>query len=147
MTTATQPAPSPPPLAQKPSVSGAASVSKKKKKSKKVVPDNSNYASVEAIYPIEVKSSIGRGRHALAARRISEGTLVSAETATAFVVRTSCLYQFCQNCLRPSKVEDSVRQVVDPQTGKPVPGRTQQVQVAKITCRDCDMAAYCSDEC
>ncbi|KAJ1916237.1 hypothetical protein H4219_003905 [Mycoemilia scoparia] len=141
MTTATQPTMSP-----NHGSSADAASKKKKSKGKKVLADNSNYASVENSYPLKVRSSHGRGRHALAASRIKEGTLLCAEQATSFVIRSHCLYQFCHGCLKQSKIEEVRRNILDA-SGKPIPGRTQKVQVAKVTCSSCDMVAYCSDAC
>ncbi|KAI8335584.1 hypothetical protein BC941DRAFT_472239 [Chlamydoabsidia padenii] len=97
---------------------------KKKKKTKKSLPIpeiNEYYAEAMKRYPVSLRTSKAKGRHAVASQPLEEGTTVCLEKATGFVVRSDYMDQQCHICL------DDL--------------------VTKMACSDCKMIYYCSQAC
>jgi hypothetical protein len=97
---------------------------KKKKKSKKsaVVPEiNDYYTNTMKPYPVTLRATKAKGRHAVASEPLEEGTTVCLEKATGFVVRSAFIDQQCHICL------DDL--------------------TTKMACSDCKLIYYCSQAC
>ncbi|KAI9255497.1 hypothetical protein BY458DRAFT_480508 [Sporodiniella umbellata] len=91
----------------------------KKKKTTTEIP--AFYTQAFKNYPVQLKQTKAKGRHAVASEALSEGITVSMETAAAFVVRSEFLDQHCHSCL--TDLDDS-----------------------KKGC-ECGTAFYCSNNC
>lgn len=98
--------------------------SKKKKNKKTVVLENINpfYEKAFTDYPVQLKNTKAKGRHAVAAKELPEGVTVSLETATAFVVRSDFIDQNCHTCLADLPSD-------------------------KVRCTHCPLSFYCSKAC
>ncbi|ORE06692.1 SET domain-containing protein, partial [Rhizopus microsporus var. microsporus] len=106
------------------SVEEKPSSKKKKNKKKTVVPETINpfYEKAFTDYPVQLKNTKAKGRHAVAARELPEGVTVSLETATAFVVRSEFIDQNCHTCLADLSSD-------------------------KVRCAHCPLSYYCSKTC
>ncbi|KAJ1800030.1 hypothetical protein LPJ59_001407, partial [Coemansia sp. RSA 2399] len=124
----------------------AAAQAGKKKKAKKTVADNTKYLGVEKVMPISVKSSHAKGRHAVAAKALPAGTLVTMERASAIIVRNQSFVNLCHCCLGSIQLVAQTRPKVDEQ-GKQIEGQVERISVPPSSCTKCKMAAYCSDTC
>ncbi|KAG1466671.1 hypothetical protein G6F56_004642 [Rhizopus delemar] len=94
---------------------------KNDKKKKNVGEIHPFYKEAFNNYPVHLKQTKAKGRHAVASEALSEGVEVSQETAAAFVVRSEFLNQHCHSCLAD---------LVTPKS-----------------CSGCSMAYYCSSAC
>ncbi|KAG0162657.1 hypothetical protein DFQ28_001000 [Apophysomyces sp. BC1034] len=94
---------------------------KKKSKKKKAPQVDSYYERALEGYPVSLRSTKTKGRHAVAMGDINEGTTVCLERATGFVVRSNYVDQQCHVCL--------------------------QTLSTKLMCSDCKKAYYCSQRC
>ncbi|KAI8093892.1 uncharacterized protein BX664DRAFT_379003 [Halteromyces radiatus] len=95
---------------------------KKKKNKKKIVQDiDDYYLKTMMPYPVTLKATKTKGRHAVASCTIDQGTTVCLEKATAFVVRSDYIDQQCHVCLDDLST--------------------------KMMCSDCKMVYYCSQTC
>ncbi|CAO3589910.1 unnamed protein product [Absidia cylindrospora] len=72
-------------------------------------------------YPVSLKITKAKGRHAISSKALDEGTTVCLEKATGFVVRSDYMDQQCHICL------DDL--------------------TTKMACSDCKMVYYCSQGC
>ncbi|KAJ2540184.1 hypothetical protein EV175_006262, partial [Coemansia sp. RSA 1933] len=124
----------------------AAAQASKKKKAKKTVADNTKYLGVEKVMPISIKSSHAKGRHAIAAKDLPAGTLVTVERASAIIVRNQSFVNLCHCCLGPIQLKAQTRPKVDEQ-GKQIEGQVERINVPPSSCTQCKMAAYCSESC
>lgn len=82
------------------------------------------YQKVLAKYPVLLRHTKAKGRHAAASRNLDQGVTVCQEQATAFVVRSEYIDQQCHVCL-------------------------ESLAAAKraMMCQDCKKAFYCSNAC
>ncbi|KAI7860712.1 hypothetical protein BDC45DRAFT_600531 [Circinella umbellata] len=98
---------------------------KKKKKSAAasgpIEPINPYYEQVMQTYPVLLRSTKAKGRHATASKQLDEGTTIFYEQATAFVVRSDYIDEHCHVCL--------------------------DLITTKMMCSDCQKSFYCSKEC
>ncbi|KAJ2159200.1 hypothetical protein GGF46_003209 [Coemansia sp. RSA 552] len=120
----------------------AAAAGKKKKK----VADNTKYQGVEAVMPISLKSSHAKGRHAVAARDLAAGTLVTVEKAAGAIVRNQSFVTACHACFGPVSMKTHTRPKMDAK-GQEVKGQKERFQAPAFSCEKCKMAAYCSEQC
>jgi hypothetical protein len=79
------------------------------------------YENVLRQYPVSLRNSKAKGRHAVASENLEGGTLLCKEQASAFVVRAEFLDQQCHICLTDLST--------------------------KMMCADCKKTFYCSKEC
>ncbi|KAL0089241.1 hypothetical protein F4703DRAFT_1733874 [Phycomyces blakesleeanus] len=98
----------------------------KKKKPKKKTgapaePISEYYQKALVDYPVSLRNTKAKGRHAAASGPIAEGTTVCHEQATAFVVRSEFIDQQCHVCL--------------------------DTLATKLMCSDCKKSFYCSQAC
>ncbi|KAJ2779732.1 hypothetical protein H4R18_003835 [Coemansia javaensis] len=128
------------------SAAAAAAAAGKKKKAKKVVADNSRYQAVESELPVVLRSSHGKGRHAVAARDLPAGTLVAVEEPAAAIVRNQSFIYLCHSCFGPVQMKTHTRPRLDAD-GNEVAGQSEKVTVPAVACGECRMAAYCSERC
>ncbi|GAA5802829.1 hypothetical protein EDC94DRAFT_602778 [Helicostylum pulchrum] len=105
-----------------PTKKSSAKKKKNKKKSGEVEPLNSFYEKALRHYPIQLKNTKAKGRHAVAAENLKEGTILCTEQATAFVVRSDFIDQQCHVCL-------------------------DDLEGEKLMCSDCNKSYYCSKSC
>ncbi|KAI9032883.1 hypothetical protein CLU79DRAFT_728498 [Phycomyces nitens] len=93
----------------------------KKKASGPIEPIPEYYQKALQDYPVSLRNTKAKGRHAAASSPISEGTTVCREQATAFVVRSEFIDQQCHVCL--------------------------ETLATKLMCLDCKKSFYCSQAC
>lgn len=105
-----------------PTKKSSAKKKKNKKKSGEVEPLDPFYEKALSHYPIQLKNTKAKGRHAVAAENLREGTVLCTEQATAFVVRSDFIDQQCHVCL-------------------------DDLEAEKLMCSDCNKAFYCSKTC
>ncbi|KAJ2831425.1 hypothetical protein FBU31_002275, partial [Coemansia sp. 'formosensis'] len=112
----------------------------KKKKGKKAVADNTRYVGAESAMPIHVRSSLAKGRYAVAAEDLAAGTLVTVERATAAIVRNQAFVSLCHRCFKgvPTRAVTRAREDGNGE---------ERVNVPAHSCEHCKMAAYCSAAC
>jgi len=96
----------------------------KKKKVKKLF-EASKYQTYFTDFPVVLKSSQGRGRHAVASKNLSPGTLVSDELPVTSTVKKIYLEEICQVCLTPF----------------------QLIKTKKLSCDECKLVYYCHEDC
>lgn len=102
--------------------SSSAKKKKNKKKNNEVEPINMFYEKALHRYPIQLKSTKAKGRHAVASKNLEEGAILCQEQATAFVVRSDFIDQQCHVCL-------------------------EDLEAQKLMCSDCKKSYYCSKDC
>ncbi|KAI9314760.1 hypothetical protein BX666DRAFT_2019972 [Dichotomocladium elegans] len=95
--------------------------SKSKKKSGPVPPVDEYYVQAMARFPVVLKNTKAKGRHAAAADPLESGVTVCVEDATAFVVRSDYVDKQCHRCLAALH--------------------------RKVVCGCCRKAFYCSERC
>ncbi|KAI9257238.1 hypothetical protein BDA99DRAFT_584955 [Phascolomyces articulosus] len=98
---------------------------KKKKKSAAasgpIDPIDPYYEQVMQKYPVFLRNTRAKGRHATANKQLEEGTALCLEQGTAFVVRSEYIDQHCHVCLNSL--------------------------ITKMMCSDCRKVYYCSKDC
>lgn len=94
----------------------------KKNEKAPLTPIHQFYHDALSDYPVSLRNTKTKGRHAVASRPLDEGTTVCLEQAAAFIVRSQYLDEHCHVCL-------------DTLTAK------------KLMCSDCQKSFYCSSTC
>ncbi|KAI8997953.1 hypothetical protein BC832DRAFT_254396 [Gaertneriomyces semiglobifer] len=78
-------------------------------------------------WPITIRFSQNKGRHAVAAQDLEPGTIVCEEKAATLVVSTAASKDFCHNCVSSLVKAELLQQ--------------------RVSCGKCRMATYCSAAC
>lgn len=94
---------------------------KKNDKKAPLAPIHQFYHEALSDYPVLLRNTKTKGRHAVASRALDEGTTVCLEQAAAFIVRSPYLDEHCHVCL--------------------------DTLTTKLMCSDCKKSFYCSQKC